>query len=70
MKPRWLLVGLGGLVLAACSPFSRAAEKREARAHVGREVVVSEGAFLVSLNGGKPKRLAGIAEVVRAVSGS
>jgi histidyl-tRNA synthetase len=36
----------------------------------GREVTVSEGAFLLSLNGGKPKRLAGIAEVVRAVSGS
>jgi histidyl-tRNA synthetase len=36
----------------------------------GREIVVSEGAFLLSLNGGKPKRLAGIADVVRAVSGS
>jgi histidyl-tRNA synthetase len=36
----------------------------------GREVIVSEGAFLLSLNGGKPKRLAGIADVVRAVSGS
>jgi histidyl-tRNA synthetase len=36
----------------------------------GREVVVSDGAFLLSLNGGKPKRLAGIAAVVRAVSGS
>jgi histidyl-tRNA synthetase len=35
----------------------------------GREVIVSEGAFLLSLNG-KPKRLAGIADVVRAVSGS
>ncbi len=36
----------------------------------GRDVIVSEGAFLLSLNGGKPKRLGGIAEVVRAVSGS
>ena len=36
----------------------------------GRDVIVSEGAFLLSLNGGKPKRLNDIADVVRAVAGS
>ncbi len=59
--------------------FALAVVLRESRALVrvtaggaagGREVVVSEGGFLLSLNGGKPKRLAGIADVVRAVSGS
>jgi histidyl-tRNA synthetase len=36
----------------------------------GREVIVSEGGFTLSLNGGKSKRLADIADVVRAVSPS
>ena len=59
--------------------FALAVALRESRALVrvtaggavsGREVIVSEGVFLLSLNGGKSKRLARIAEVVRAVSGS
>ncbi len=41
-----------------------------AAATSGREVVVSPGGFDLSLNGGKPKRLGEIADVVRAVSGS
>lgn len=36
----------------------------------GREVVVSGGSFSLSLNGGKPKKLNDIAEVVRAVTGA
>lgn len=35
-----------------------------------REVIVSGGAFTLSVNGGKPKTLGGIAEVVRAVAGA
>ncbi len=61
------------------SAFALAVALRESRALVrvttggagsGREVVVSEGSFMLSLNGGNPKRLNDIAEVVRAVSGS
>ena len=59
--------------------FALAVALRESRAFVrvtagdagsGREVVVSAGGFTLSLNGGKPKRLNDIADVVRAVSGS
>jgi histidyl-tRNA synthetase len=59
--------------------FALAVALRESRALVrvttggpgsGREVVVSEGGFTLSLNGGKPKRLNDIADVVRAVAGS
>jgi histidyl-tRNA synthetase len=59
--------------------FALAVALRESRALVrvttsgaasGREVVVSAGGFTLSLNGGKPKRLNDIADVVRAVSGS
>jgi histidyl-tRNA synthetase len=64
--------------------FALAVALREAKASVNivgqgpcpdpsagdREVVVSGGAFTLSLNGGKPKKLGDIAEVVRAVAGA
>jgi histidyl-tRNA synthetase len=64
--------------------FALAVALREARATVqvvgkgpspdqsaaNREVLVSGGAFTLSLNGGKPKKLTDIAEVVRAVAGA
>jgi histidyl-tRNA synthetase len=60
--------------------FALATALREANAAVtvgkgpspdtAREVVVSGGSFALSLNGGKPKKLSDIAEVVRAVTGA
>jgi histidyl-tRNA synthetase len=59
--------------------FAVAVALREARASVqitttgdpaDREVVVSGGSFSLTLNGGKPVKLAGLEEVVRAVTGA